>query len=62
MVLSQVKELEHIGVPRLEIDGKGTGALIATLVNVTCSGVISSKHRHDAVGIAVSSGNVGSKC
>jgi len=61
VVLPQVKEFKHIGVPGLEIDGKSTGALVATLVDVACGGVVRSKHRHDAVRIAVGSGNVGSR-
>jgi len=61
MVLPQVKELKHIRVPGLEIDSKSTGALVTTLIYVACSGVVSSKHRHDTVGIAIGSGNVGAK-
>jgi hypothetical protein len=61
VVLPQVEEFKHIGVPGLKINCKSTGALVATLVHVTCSGVVRSEHRHDAVGIAVGSGNVGAK-
>ena len=49
VVLPQVKEIKHISVPGLEINRKSAGALVATLVYVACSCVVSSKHRYDAV-------------
>ena len=34
VVLPQIQELKDVGVPRLEVDGKGAGSLVASLVNV----------------------------
>jgi hypothetical protein len=42
VVLSKIEEVEDICVPRLEVDAEGTRSLVAALVNVTSSGVISS--------------------
>ena len=61
MVFPQVKELKHIGVPRLEIDGKSARAFVSALIHVACGGIIRSEHRDDSIGIAISSGNVGAK-
>ncbi len=59
MVLAEVKELEDIRVPRLNVDGKGTGTLVATLVNVSCSVVEDTEHGNDTVADTIGTGNVG---
>lgn len=61
VVLPQVKEIEDISVPGLEIDGESTGAFVATLVYITRSSIIRSKHRHDAIRIAIGACNVGAE-
>ena len=58
MVLAQIKELKDIRVPRLQVNGKGTGTLVATLVNVTRSVVVHTKHRNDTVTHAIRTSNV----
>jgi hypothetical protein len=58
VVLSEVEELKDIGVPWLNVDGDRARTLIATLVNITGSGVVGSQHRYDPVGVTVGSSNV----
>ncbi len=58
VVLPQVKEVKHIGVPWFEVDGEGTRALVATLIDISGSRIVSSKHRNDTVRIAVGAGDV----
>ena len=45
-------------MPGLNVDGKGTGTLVAALVDVASSGVVDAQHGDDTVGIAVGSRDV----
>lgn len=58
VILAQVKEFEDICVPWLEVDGKCTRAFIASLVDITSSGIVCSQHWHNTVGITISACNV----
>lgn len=58
MVLAKVEELEHISVPGLKVDGEGTRALVATLVDISGSVVEDTEHGNDTVGSTVGTGNV----
>ena len=58
MILAQVEELEDVGVPGFDVDGEGTGALVASLVNVAGSRVIRTKHRHNTVREVIRTDNV----
>lgn len=58
MVLTKVKKVKDIRMPWLDIDGEGTRTLVAALVDITSSSVVSTEHGHDAIGVTVSSGNV----
>ena len=58
VVLSQVEEVEDVGVPRLEVDGERALALAAALVDVARRVVEDAQHRHDAVGGAVGAADV----
>src|SRR5690606_12452352 len=53
VVLLQVEEIEHIGVPGLQVDGEAALALAATLVHVAGGVVEHAEHGHDAVAGAV---------
>jgi hypothetical protein len=59
VVLSEIKELEDISVPRLKVDGKSTRSLVTTLVDVAGSVVEDTKHRNNTVGCTVGTSNVG---
>jgi hypothetical protein len=59
MVLPQVDEVEDIVMPRLDVDGESTEALVAPLVDIVCSCVVCAEHRHDAICVAICAGNVG---
>jgi hypothetical protein len=58
VVLTQVKEAEDVGVPWLEVDGKGTGALVATLVDIASSVVVNAEHGNETIRCSVGSTNV----
>jgi hypothetical protein len=58
MVLPEINEVEYIGMPGLNINGKCARPLVASLVNVTSSRIVCPKHGHDPVRISVRSGNV----
>ena len=60
VVLAKLEEVKDVGMPRLDVNGKGTFALSASLVHVTCRVVEDTKHWDDAVGGAVGSFDVGS--
>lgn len=61
VILPQVEEIKHISVPGFEIDGESTRALVATLVHVACGSIIRSKHWHYTIGVAIGTGDVGTK-
>lgn len=61
MVLAQIKEFEDISVPRLDVNGESTGALVATLVDITSRSIVSAKHGDNAVRIPIGSGDVRSR-
>jgi len=52
-VLAHVEELEDVGVPRLEVDGKRARSLVAALVDVARRVVVHAQHRQEAVRHAV---------
>jgi hypothetical protein len=58
VVLAQVEELKDVGVPRLEVDGKRAGPLVAALVDVARRVVEDAQHGHDAVRRAVGAADV----
>lgn len=58
VVLAEIQELKDVGVPRLQVDSKGTRALVATLVHVPGRVVVHPEHRHDAIRRPVGSSNV----
>ena len=53
MVLPEVKELENVGMPRFEVDGKGSGTFVASLIDVTGSGIVRTQHWNNAIRITV---------
>lgn len=57
-VFAQVEPVKDVRVPGLDVDGKGTGALVAALVDVASRGVVDAEHGDDAVGVAVGSRDV----
>jgi hypothetical protein len=59
VVLSEIKELEDIRVPGLEVDGESTRSLVSTLVDIAGSVVEDTQHGNDTVGSTVGSGDVG---
>ena len=58
VVLAQVDELEHVGVPRLDVDGERARTLVAALVDVTGGSIVRPEHGDDTVGVAVGTGDV----
>ncbi|KAH0357813.1 hypothetical protein KCU83_g235, partial [Aureobasidium melanogenum] len=58
VVLAKVEEGEDVGVPGLEIDGEGTGTLVAALVDVSGSVVENTEHGYETVGCAVGTSNI----
>src|SRR5271154_6989967 len=57
MVLSEIQEVKDIGVPWLEVYGKGSWALISSLVNVASGIIEDTKHGDESVRSAVRAGN-----
>ena len=53
VVLLQLQEVEHVGVPGLQVHGEAAFALAAALVHVTGRVVEDAQHGHDAVAGAV---------
>ena len=49
VVLTEVEELNDVGVPWLNVDGKRARTFIATLIHITSSGVVGSQHQYDSV-------------
>jgi hypothetical protein len=60
VVLAKVEEFKDIGVPGLEIDGKGTRTFVATLIDVSGSVIEDTEHGDDTVGGAVGASDIGS--
>src|SRR5258708_22312045 len=58
MVFTEVDEFKYIRVPWLEIYSKSPGTLIATLINITCSSIKSTKHGYDAIRISICTSNI----
>ncbi|KAI6757641.1 hypothetical protein HG531_003466 [Fusarium graminearum] len=58
VILSEIKELEDVGVPWFKVDGEGTRSLVTTLVNVTSSVVEHTQHGNDTVGSTIGTGDV----
>lgn len=58
MILSQVQELEDVGMPRLDVDGKGTRPLVATLIDISCGVVKDAKHRYNTIRGPVSTADI----
>lgn len=58
VVLAQIQELENVGVPWLDVNGKGTGTLVSSLVDITRSGVISTEHGDNPVRVTIGSSDV----
>jgi len=59
MTLPQIQKLEHIRMPRLNVNSKSTRAFVPTLVNVAGGGVVCAEHGDDTVGVVVCACNVG---
>ncbi len=53
VVLLELEEVEHVGVPGLQVDGEAALALAAALVHVAGGVVEHAQHGHDAVAGAV---------
>ena len=53
MVLSEVKKVEDISMPGLQVDGKGSRAFVSTLVNVAGRIVVDPEHWHQAIGLPI---------
>lgn len=49
MVLSEIKKVKDISVPRLKVDGKCSRALVSSLVNVASCVVVDPQHWHQAI-------------
>jgi len=59
VVFAEIDEFKYVGVPWFEVYCKCTGPLIATLVDVTGSGIERTKHGHDAVRVTIGPCDVG---
>lgn len=53
MVLSQVKEVKDVSVPRFEVDGKGPWSFVAALVDVASCVVVYPQHWYKTIGCTV---------
>ncbi|KAH3661623.1 hypothetical protein OGAPHI_006472 [Ogataea philodendri] len=58
VVLTDVDEIKDVGMPWLDIQGKGTRTLVTTLVNVSGGVVKHSHHRNHTVRSTVGTGDV----
>ena len=58
MILSELKEVIDVNVPRLKIHSEGSLSLAAALVNETGSIIEDLEHGYEAVGISVGSADV----
>jgi hypothetical protein len=58
MVLPEIKEFEDISVPCLNVDGKRPRTLVASLINITCGGVICTQHRYNTIRVTVGTSDV----
>jgi hypothetical protein len=61
VILAEVEELEDVGVPGLEVDGKRSWALVASLIDVAGRVVVHAKHGDDSVRVAIRACDVGSR-
>ena len=61
MVLAEIEELEYIGMPGLEIDGKSTFAFAAALVHVAGGIVEYAQHGDDPIAGAVGAADIGAR-
>mmetsp|Transcript_25459 Transcript_25459/g.29367 ORF Transcript_25459/g.29367 Transcript_25459/m.29367 type:complete len:94 (-) Transcript_25459:1114-1395(-) len=59
MVLFEAEHIENVGVPRFYINGKGAGALPASLVHVSASHIKDSQHGHETIAHTTCSFNIG---
>ena len=58
VILSQVEEVENVGVPWLDVNGECTRSLVTALIDVSGSGIEGSEHGDDTVRVAVCSGDI----
>jgi len=54
MVLLELKKLKHVGMPWLQIYGKGALSLAASLVNISGGLIKDLEHRNETIRVAVS--------
>jgi len=59
MILPEIQKLEHIRMPRLDVNSKSTRAFVPTLVNVAGGSAVCAEHGDDTVGVVVCACNVG---
>ena len=58
VILAQVKPIEDVCMPRLEVDSEGAFALATTLVYVARCVVENAEHWHDSVGCPIGATDV----
>ncbi len=56
MVLSEIKEVKHVSMPWLEIDGKGSRSLVPSLIHIPGSVVEYPQHGNQTIGSPVGLG------
>lgn len=54
MVLPEIKEVKHICMPRLEVNGKSPRSFVPTLIHIAGSVVENPQHWNQTIGSTVS--------
>src|SRR6266508_1783324 len=49
VILSEIEKLEDVSMPRLEVDGECSWTLVASLIDITGSGIICTEHGYNTV-------------
>ena len=58
VILAKVEIFEHIGMPRLKVDGERAWSFVAALIDVACRIVEDAKHGGQAIGRAICATNI----
>merc|ERR1719161_680240 len=58
MILLQFEEVKDVCMPWLKVHCKGAFALAPTLINIPCSVIEDTQHRHEPIAVSVGATNV----
>merc|ERR1719370_1713764 len=58
MVLSQVKEVEHVRMPWLQVNSKSSWPLVASLIHIPSGVVEHPEHWHQAIAVPIGTSNI----